>query len=49
MMDVTEHPTGEGKTYLAVVLDPFSRRVVGGPIADHVRVELAADAIQMAI
>ncbi len=29
VMDVTEHPTGDGKAYLAVVLDAFSRRVVG--------------------
>ena len=49
MMDVTEHPTGDGKTYLAVVLDPFSRRVVGWSIADHMRAELVVDAIQMAI
>ncbi len=29
VMDVTEHPTGEGKVYLAVVLDAWSRRVAG--------------------
>ena len=36
-MDVTEHPTSEGKVYLAAVLDAFSRRVVGWSIAhsDH--------------
>ena len=27
--DITEHPTREGKLYCAVVLDVFSRRVVG--------------------
>ena len=37
VMDVTEHPTGEGKVYLAVVLDAWSRRVVGWSIADHLR------------
>lgn len=47
--DVTEHPTGEGKVYLAVVLDAFSRRVVGWSIADHIRAELVVDAVQMAI
>ena len=26
VMDVTEHPTSEGKVYLAVALDAFSRR-----------------------
>jgi putative transposase len=33
VMDVTEHPTENGKAYLAVVLDAFSRRVVGWSIA----------------
>jgi hypothetical protein len=46
-MDITEHPTGEGKVYLAVVLDAFSRRVIGWSIADHTRAELVADALQM--
>ena len=49
VMDVTEHPTGEGKVYLAVVIDAFSRRVVGWSIADHIRAELVVDAVQMAI
>ena len=49
VMDVTEHPTGEGKVYLAAVLDAYSRRVVGWSIADHMRSELVVDAIQMAV
>jgi putative transposase len=49
VMDVTEHPTDEGKVYVAVVLDAFSRRVVGWSIADHIRSELVVDAVQMAI
>ena len=49
VMDVTEHPTENGKAYLAVVLDAFSRRVVGWSIADHIRTELVVDALQMAI
>ena len=49
VMDVTEHPTAQGKVFLAVVLDAFSRRVVGWSIADHVRSELVVDAVQMAI
>ena len=48
MMDVTEHPSGDGKVYLAVVLDAFSRMVVGWSIADHMRAELVVDALQMA-
>jgi transposase InsO family protein len=35
-MDVTEHPTTEGKAYLAVVLDAWNRRVVGWSIADRI-------------
>ena len=49
VMDVTEHPTGEGKIYLVTVLDAYSRRVVGWSIADHIRSELVVDAVQMAI
>ena len=49
VMDVTEHPTDEGKVYLAVVLDAFSRIVVGWSIADHIRSELVVDALQMGI
>ena len=37
VMDVTEHRTGTGKVYLAVVIDAWSRRVVGWSIADHMR------------
>lgn len=47
--DITEHPTGEGKVYIAVVLDAWSRRVIGWSIADHIRAELVVDALQMAI
>ena len=47
--DVTEHPTAEGKVYLATVIDAFSRRVVGWSIADHLRAEIVVDALQMAI
>ncbi len=47
--DITEHPTREGKVYLAVVLDAWSRRIVGWSIADHLRTELVTDALDMAI
>jgi putative transposase len=49
VMDVTEHPTDEGRVYLAIVLDAWSRRVVGWSIADHIRSELVVDAVQMAV
>ncbi len=43
-MDVTQHRTGEGWVYCAVVLDGFSRRIVGWSIADHLRAALVCDA-----
>jgi transposase InsO family protein len=46
--DITEHPTREGKVYLAAVLDVYSRRIVGWSIADHLRSELVVDALEMA-
>jgi len=49
VMDVTEHPTDTGKLYCAVVLDAYSRRIVGWSIANHIRSELVVDALQMAI
>ena len=48
LTDITEHPTREGKVYLAAVLDVFSRRIVGWSIADHLRSELVVDALEMA-
>jgi len=47
--DITQHRTSEGWFYLAVVLDCFSRRVVGWAMADHIRSELVVDALQMAV
>lgn len=46
--DITEHPTGTGKVYCAVVIDAWSRMVVGHSIADHLRAELVVDALDMA-
>lgn len=46
--DITEHPTTEGRVYLAVVIDAWSRRVIGWSIADHLRTELVVDALDMA-
>jgi putative transposase len=47
--DLTEVQTWEGKLYLAVVLDCFSRRVVGWQMADHMRAELVVAALEMAV
>ena len=47
--DITYVPTWAGFLYLAVVLDVWSRRVVGWSMADHLRTELVLDALDMAI
>lgn len=47
--DITYIETDEGWLYLAVVLDCFSRRVVGWAAADHLRSELVEEALTMAI
>jgi putative transposase len=47
--DLTYVPTGAGFLYLAVVLDAWSRRVVGWAMAPHLRTELVLAALDMAI
>jgi putative transposase len=47
--DITYVATREGWLYLAVLLDAYSRRVVGWAMADHLRAELARDALAMAL
>jgi putative transposase len=47
--DITYIPTWSGWLYLAIVLDVYSRRVVGWAMADHLRTELVLDALDMAI
>lgn len=47
--DITEHPTREGKVYCAVVLDAFSRRVVGWSIDASPTAALVTNALGMAI
>jgi putative transposase len=47
--DITYVPTEEGWLYVAVLLDACSRRVVGWAMADHLRTELALDALAMAL
>jgi putative transposase len=46
---VTYVRTNEGWLYLAAIVDCFSRRVVGWSMADHLRTELVADALDMAV
>ena len=47
--DGTEIPTGEGKLYLASVLDMASRRVLGFALSDHHDAQLAYGALAMAV
>lgn len=47
--DITYVPTWSGFLYLAVVLDVFSRRIVGWSMADHLRTELVLSALEMAL
>ncbi len=47
--DITYVPTWAGFLYLAIVLDAYSRRIVGWAMANHLRTELVLDAIDMAI
>jgi transposase InsO family protein len=47
--DITYIPTQEGFLYLAVVMDLFSRRIVGWSMADHLEASLVIDAMEMAL
>ncbi|AHE51707.1 IS3 family transposase [Sphingomonas sanxanigenens] len=47
--DITYVRLAEAFVYLAVILDAFSRKVVGWAMADHLRAELALDALTMAL
>lgn len=47
--DITYVRLGEAFVYLAVILDAFSRKVVGWAMADHLRAELALNALEMAL
>ena len=47
--DITYIATTSGWAYLAVVLDLFSRRVIGWAIAEHMRTELVLEALARAL
>ena len=47
--DITYVPTWAGFLFLAIVVDAFSRRVVGWSMANHVRTELVLEALNMAL
>jgi putative transposase len=48
LTDISEHPTREGKLYVAAVMDAWSRRIIGWSMAEHMRTELVIDALGMA-
>jgi putative transposase len=47
--DITFVPTATGFLFLSVVLDAWSRKIVGWSMANHLRAELVVDALEMAI
>jgi putative transposase len=47
--DITYIPTEQGWLYLAVILDLFSRRVIGWSMADHMRTDLVLNALNSAL
>lgn len=47
--DITYVRLAEAFVYLAVILDAYSRRVIGWAMADHLRAELALAALEMAL
>jgi len=47
--DFTYVPTGEGWLYLSLMLDTYSRRIVGWCMAEHMRAELVVEALSMAV
>jgi putative transposase len=47
--DITYVPAASGYLYVSVVMDVFSRRIVGWSMAPHLRAKLVEDALEMAI
>src|SRR5207237_6998574 len=47
--DITYIPTWAGFLYLAVVVDAWSRRVIGWAMESHLRTELVLAALDMAV
>jgi putative transposase len=47
--DITYVHTRAGWVYTAFIMDLFSRRIVGWQVADHLRAEIALDALEMAV
>jgi putative transposase len=49
LTDITEHPTNDGKLYCAVVMDAYSRRIIGWSIDARQDSDLVVNALAMAV
>jgi putative transposase len=49
LADISHIPAAEGWLYLAAIEDMATREIIGWSMADHLRAELACDALRMAI
>jgi transposase InsO family protein len=49
LVDITEHPTAEGKLYLCAIKDAFSGRIVGYSMDSRMKASLAVAALRAAI
>lgn len=49
LADLTYIPTGEGWLYLAAVLDVYTRKIVGWSMRDTLHMEIALEALTMAV
>lgn len=49
LIDITEHPTGEGKLYLCAIKDVSSNRIVGYSMSDRMTARLAVTALDSAV
>lgn len=47
--DITFIPTSAGWAYLAIVIDLYSRKIVGWALADHLRADLVVAALKQAL
>ena len=47
--DITYIQTGEGWLYLAVIMDLFSRRIIGWSMSSRMKESLVVDALKMAL
>jgi putative transposase len=49
LADITYVPTLEGYLFLGVVMDMYSRKIVGWSMRDDLKAELVVDALAMAV